>query len=119
MSHSYAIGEDNGSGKESFNSFNSSRNDNDAKGEESEAENFEDFIDRNNDHEANIDKNWDVVHIVNKENQICEKNNASIDQDENKKVMVKCWYCNKSFEKGTIYEEHYDCCYDSYAYLHM
>ena len=76
-------------------------------------------IDRNNDHEINIDKNWDAVHIVNEENQNSEKNLASFNQDEDKKVMVKCWYCNKSFEKGTIYDEHYDRCYDNYAYLHM
>ena len=65
------------------------------------------------------EKNWDVIHIVNQENENIEKEKDNINQDENMKEMVKCWYCNKLFEKGSIYDEHYDRCYDNYAYLHM
>ena len=66
-------------------------------------ENFEDFIDRNNDHTTNIDNHWETYNNSNedKQNQIGDEQ-----MNDTANVMLNCWYCNKKFEKGPIYDEH-------------
>ena len=76
---------------------------------DSESENFEDFIDRNIDHESCKEGYWE-------KEQISEPQNT--ENQENCKTLV-CWYCNKHFERGPVYEEHYSECYNRYCYMHM
>ena len=63
---------------------------------------------------------WDTIEThkasTNEENQKYCNSPKSSPKDDG---MRKCWYCNKMFQKGPIYDNHYSICYDNYAYMHM
>ena len=68
-----------------------------------------------------IDNYLELPHTSTQKEEIknCDEERANVNQLLKTNQMLNSWYCNKTFEKGLKYDDHYSQCYDNYTYMHL